>query len=122
TAANMSLAELSYDRSALQGRKIMKPWLVPIAMLLVMSVGSRPAAGATPDEKARIEQGRQAVRGRPALSPAIWPATYESVWKQWGAQEKPADYATAFRARYGLHKAPYDNDGLPMGLHTADSP
>src|SRR5207245_645048 len=27
-----------------------------------------------------------------------------------------AAYASAFRQRYGLHPAPYPNDGLPMGL------
>ena len=30
--------------------------------------------------------------------------------------EKPGDYARAFRERYGLHEAPYDNGGLPMGF------
>src|SRR5262249_28535817 len=28
----------------------------------------------------------------------------------------PGGYAEAFRRRYGLHPAPYPNDGLPMGL------
>src|SRR5262249_19736046 len=28
----------------------------------------------------------------------------------------PAAYAAAFNHRYGLHPAPYANDGLPMGL------
>ena len=28
----------------------------------------------------------------------------------------PADYARAFRERYGLHEAPYENGGLPMGF------
>jgi mono/diheme cytochrome c family protein len=32
----------------------------------------------------------------------------------------PADYDAAFRARYGLHPAPYPNDGLPMGLRKAN--
>ncbi|MCI0684900.1 MAG: cytochrome c [Gemmataceae bacterium] len=74
-------------------------------------------------ERARIEQGRLAVRGRPALNPPIWPmAAYENVWKRWGLKEKPANYAAAFRDRYGLHAAPYDNDGLPMGLHVAQGP
>ena len=34
-------------------------------------------------------------------------------------KEKPADYDAAFRERYGLHPAPYPNDGLPMGLRKA---
>ena len=36
-----------------------------------------------------------------------------------GVTEKPADYDAAFRDRYGLHPAPYPNDGLPMGLREA---
>jgi hypothetical protein len=52
-----------------------------------------------------------------SLNPPIWsfPA-YENVWKQWGAPEKPANYTEAFMERYGLHPAPFDNKGLPMGL------
>ena len=32
------------------------------------------------------------------------------------AAARPADYARAFRDRYGLHEAPYENGGLPMGF------
>src|SRR5262249_8471074 len=67
----------------------------------------------------KVAQGRQAVRGRPAMNPAVWRlAAYDDAWKQWGVKEKPADYRAAFLERYGLHAAPYENDGLPMGLHT----
>jgi hypothetical protein len=43
---------------------------------------------------------------------------YENAWKHWGLREKPApeQYDRLFRERYGLHPAPYANDGLPMGL------
>jgi hypothetical protein len=69
-------------------------------------------------DKAAVARGADAVRGKPAMNPAVWSASaYENIWKQWGVAEKPADYAAAFRTRYGLHPAPYDNDGLPMGLH-----
>ena len=52
------------------------------------------------------------------ISVSVWSASaYENVWKQWGLREKPADFAEAFRARYGVHPAPYENNGLPMGLH-----
>jgi mono/diheme cytochrome c family protein len=44
------------------------------------------------------------------------PRAYDNLWKQWGLKEKPADYARAVRERYGLQPAPYDNQGLPMGL------
>ena len=32
---------------------------------------------------------------------------------------KPADYDAAVRDRYGLHEAPYPNNGLPMGFRKA---
>jgi mono/diheme cytochrome c family protein len=72
------------------------------------------------DEKTAAERGREAVRGRPALNAPGWfPQAYANAWKQWGLTEKPADYERAFRERYGLHPAPYDNNGLPMGFHEA---
>jgi hypothetical protein len=49
--------------------------------------------------------------------PPIWFQTgYDNAWKQWGLKEKPADYAAAMMERYGLHPAPYPNNGLPMGM------
>ena len=47
--------------------------------------------------------------------PAISRAAMEQLWLVWdGGYE--GDYWTAFRKRYGLHEAPFDNDGLPMGI------
>jgi len=52
-----------------------------------------------------------------AFATPIWlRSSYDAAWKQWGAKKKPADYDLAFRERYGLHPAPYPNNGLPMGL------
>jgi mono/diheme cytochrome c family protein len=66
------------------------------------------------------ERGRDAVRGKPALNPPLWSRqAFDNAWKQWGLKEKPADYERAFRERYGLQRAPYENQGLPMGLHEA---
>jgi mono/diheme cytochrome c family protein len=51
------------------------------------------------------------------MNPPAWSAdAYENAWKSWGVKEKPADYAAAFRKRYGLVPAPDDNNGLPLGL------
>ena len=70
------------------------------------------------EEKTDRERGEEAVRGRPAMNPSTWSMkAHNQVWKQWGLKEKPADPGRAFRERYGLHAAPYDNGGLPMGLH-----
>src|SRR5207247_6048163 len=55
-----------------------------------------------------------------AFIPAFWRRRgYGSAWKTWGVDAKPKDYDAAFRDRYGLAKAPYPNDGLPMGLRIA---
>ena len=47
----------------------------------------------------------------------------DNMWLAWG--EPPyADldaYWTEFRRRYGLVEAPWDNDGLPIGLHMVDA-
>jgi mono/diheme cytochrome c family protein len=57
-----------------------------------------------------------------SLNPPIWLLkAYENVWKQWGVSTKPANYAEAFMERYGLHPAPFDNKGLPMGLIESQS-
>lgn len=74
---------------------------------------------------ARASEPTAAERGKKLLSekafiPAFWPKpAYDEAWKTWGVKEKPADYHAAFRDRYGLAKAPYPNDELPMGLRIA---
>jgi mono/diheme cytochrome c family protein len=64
------------------------------------------------------ERGKEAVHA--AWNPPFWSLrAYEDAWKRWGVKEKPDDYARAFRVRYGLHPAPYENNGLPAGFHVA---
>lgn len=73
----------------------------------------------------RADNLPSAARGQQSLTknayiPSFWPRmAYTNAWKRWGLAEKPQDYDAAFRDRYGLHAAPYANDGLPMGLRTA---
>jgi mono/diheme cytochrome c family protein len=90
------------------------------ALLLSLSVavtaGGAFALAATPPGAA--ERGREAVH-RPLNAPTLSPVAYENAWKRWGQKEKPADFERRFRERYGLHPAPYDNQGLPMGFHHA---
>jgi hypothetical protein len=65
------------------------------------------------------ERGYKALT-QTAFIPAFWrPTAIPNAWKQWGVAEKPADYDAAVRERYGLHEAPYPNDGLPMGFRKA---
>jgi cytochrome c5 len=87
----------------------------------VAGVGTQSLAADKPANGA-VERGREAVRGRPALNPAVGNTeAYNSLWKQWGLTAKPADYDRMLRERYGLHAATYPNDGLPMGVHPANN-
>lgn len=95
----------------------MRRQLVALSLLVVL--GLHVGADAPRKEmSAAAARGRQAVRGHPAMNPALWSAAaLDRVWRQWALKEKPADFQQRFRERYGLHQACYDNDGLPMGLH-----
>jgi mono/diheme cytochrome c family protein len=78
------------------------------------------STAAAQDAKSAAERGALAVRGHPAMNPALWSLrAYDNVWKQWGLTEKPAEFPRLVRERYGLHPAPYENGGLPMGLHVS---
>ncbi|AMV28389.1 Cytochrome c [Gemmata sp. SH-PL17] len=81
-----------------------------------------PASGKKPqvaDQISPTERGYQALT-QTAFIPAFWTQNVvPNAWKQWGATEKPTNYTTAVLERYGLHSAPYANDGLPMGLRKA---
>jgi mono/diheme cytochrome c family protein len=97
----------------------MNRWLLVLGTALAAFTAGWAADAVTPAGPS-AERGREAVRGRPALNPpACAVSVYEDLWKRWGAAAKPADYARAVRDRYGLHEAPYDNGGLPMGMHAA---
>jgi mono/diheme cytochrome c family protein len=91
-------------------------WLLLLAVAVVGGTGPAPARAAEAEGRAAAERGRDAIIRRP-MNPPAWSAeSYENAWKQWPVAEKPADYARAFRQRYGLHEAPFDNHSLPLGL------
>jgi hypothetical protein len=84
--------------------------------VLVVSLGTVPGRAAAPPSA--TARGNYLL-----LSRAYYPASmkhdaYANAWRHWGVQRKPtaADYDRLFRERYGLHSAPYPNNGLPMGL------
>jgi hypothetical protein len=86
-----------------------------VACLTLLVTPFAVAAEPTP-----AERGKKALEGT-AFIKAFWPtAAYQSAWKVWGLKEKPKDYAAAVGERYGLHPAPYENGGYPMGLRKAD--
>ncbi|ADV61501.1 hypothetical protein Isop_0912 [Isosphaera pallida ATCC 43644] len=82
-----------------------------------------------PDAAAR---GRAALVGRSFLSPVWSESAYKRVVELWNdrldsepsppdPERDPQAYAQAFQHRYGLHPAPFPNDGLPMGIRKAVS-
>src|SRR5262245_40317057 len=83
-------------------------------LLLVVLLAACPTVRAA--DKTPAERGRDTLFYNP-LNPPVWSRrAYDNVWKHWGVKGKPADYAAAVRARYGLLEAPFDNKGLPLGL------
>ena len=92
---------------------------LPSFLTLAALAAATCALGAEPGAAGR---GRQALLGK-AYNPATMSlAAYDNVWKQWGLDEKPKDFPQQLRQRYGLHEAPYDNDGYPMGVRLAERP
>jgi hypothetical protein len=93
--------------------RLLIAFLLPLTLLASVFVAPGLALGG---DLTPAERGRQIVLHE-SLNPAIWSlSVYDNLWKQWGVAEKPADYAEAIRQRYGLSKAPFDNNGLPLGL------
>ncbi|MBN9121088.1 MAG: c-type cytochrome [Planctomycetes bacterium] len=86
--------------------------------LFVLAAASAPVV-AGEKELTPAERGYKALT-ETAFIPAFWtPNALPNAWKQWGVKSKPADYDATVRDRYGLHAAPYPNDGLPMGFRKA---
>ena len=83
-----------------------------LTALAVWSVPFRDANAA--------ERGFQALTTK-TFTPAMWRlSAYDDAWKFWGVKAPPKDYDRAFRERYGLHPAPFDNGKYPMGLRVGD--
>src|ERR671932_2563229 len=89
-----------------------------VAVLATLAALSPWARAAEPGP---AERGARALLGRHFTPPTIPLSAYENAWRIWDdrAKEPPANYANAFRERYGLHPAPYPNDGYPMGMRLA---
>ncbi len=94
--------------------------ILRILAILVIA-GSLPAQGQDRPDAAAVERGRIALTQRGHLKKAWNREAYDRAGGQWGTthpdpKTDPSGYQTAFNQRYGLHPAPYPNDGLPMGL------
>lgn len=82
------------------------------------------SSAAWPADTDSVERGKKALLGRSFSPPTITLDAYGQLWRQWGLDKKPAseEYRRIFRDRYGLHEAPYPNNGFPMGLRPAALP
>ena len=76
------------------------------------------AASLVAGEPTAAERGKKALLEHCYSPPTITMNGFENLWKEWGlkAKPEPAEFAKLLRERYGLHDAPYPNNGLPMGL------
>ena len=84
-----------------------------ICLLLLVPVSANAA-------EPSAERGKKALT-ETAFIKAFWPKpAYDNLWRVWGLKEKPNDYESAVHERFGLHPAPYQNNGYPMGLRKAD--
>jgi mono/diheme cytochrome c family protein len=93
----------------------------------------KPACAAGPTrsrpvvDRAAAERGRIALTINGFLKPEWSESVYRLAARLWeqpapDPDADPSTYAAAFRHHYGLHPAPYPNDGLPMGLRRGQGP
>jgi mono/diheme cytochrome c family protein len=106
----LHLCIISFDSSCLSEALEMARCIG--AILLILVHGSVWGA----DTETPAERGRRFLLTRNYNTAGWKPEAYQNAWKQWGVKEKPADYDRAFNEYYGLHPAPFPNNGLPMGL------
>ena len=96
--------------------------IASLTILAILTSGPNCLCAAdTPLDPTAVERGHQAITAVGHLKPAWSTEAYVNVSKLWetSAPDPVADpkgYAAAFRHRYGFAPAPYENDGLPMGL------
>jgi mono/diheme cytochrome c family protein len=88
--------------------------------------GSPTGSGASVDAAA-AERGRVALTLNGLLKPEWSEGVYRDAARLWDqpapdADNDPNGYAAVFRYRYGLHPAPFPNDGLPLGLRRGIGP
>lgn len=104
--------------------------LVFLAALLAgvsITPGSRAGAPDGTADAAAVERGREALTLHGHLKPSWDDEAFKKAGRLWGPgapdpDRDPEAYLDAFCDRYGLHRAPFPNDGLPMGLRKGVMP
>ena len=86
-----------------------------------------PTGWRTPLDQAVADRGRTALLLEGFLKPEWVRGCLSECRQAMGGPvpdpaKDPVAYAAAFRHHYGLHPAPYPNDGLPMGLRRGIGP
>jgi mono/diheme cytochrome c family protein len=103
-------------------------WLILGGLAASRAAGSEPkGAETTAVDRSATERGRIALTLTGFLKPEWSESAYRNAGGLWDQpapvpERDPAGYAAAFQYRYGLHPAPYPNDGLPMGLRRGLGP
>ena len=99
-------------------------FLAPFVRPAQAAAPSKPVAKFDADAAAR---GKQALTLQGFLKPEWSDRAYGNVARFWDQpapdpEKDPNGYATVFRYRYGLHPAPFPNNGLPLGLRKGIGP
>jgi len=98
----------------------------PLLALLLLGAGGacsapedQPLPGSLPilhpADEVRARHGEHLLKVDTLSRPAVPRAGIDNLWVVW-PDGYSGDYWAAFRARYGMHEAPFDNGGLPMGM------
>ena len=68
--------------------------------------------------------GQAYLQSKDFAAPSFTLKAYKNLHKQWALDSPPTPKVSLdfFESRYGMHQAPYQNDGLPMGLKLAPFP
>jgi len=90
-------------------------------------VATHARGGSTPSDHGAAERDRLALLQHSYLKTEWQIDAYRNAGKHWGTpapdpDRDPEGYARAFALYYGLHPAPYPNEGLPMGLRWSRKP
>jgi hypothetical protein len=68
--------------------------------------------------------GQAYLQSKDFAAPSFTLKALNNLHKQWNLESRPSPKIALeiFESRYGMHKAPYQNDDLPMGLKLAPFP